>query len=439
MKIELKNDFQSKFLTDNTKETLQNPKDSIFVKTALNCKYINELENKNIKMISPLELGKFLELKPKIIGITGTNGKTTIASCIYSLLLSLGFKAAMLGTRGFFVNDKQISPKGLTTPTLLELYKNIDIVSKEQCKYFIMEVSSHAIAQNRIEGLNFALKILSNITSDHLDFHNTRDEYIRVKNSFFSDDSLKLINKECKEAAFNLQNAYTYAIELGANFKINAYSLKDGINAHISFNDFRNKINEETTLQSCLAGKHNLYNILASIGAVKLLESSISLQDISDKLEEFGGVEGRMQVVNNNPLVIVDFAHTPDGMKNIFEAFLGRKLKVLFGAGGDRDRLKRPIMGSISERYATKIYLTSDNPRSENPASIIDEILGGITNKAKVEVESNRKIAISNALKELKSDEILLILGKGDETYQIIGTQLLPFDDRLEVKEFYKN
>lgn len=177
---------------------------------------------------------------------------------------------------------------------------------------------------------------------------------------------------------------------------------------------------------------------MAAIGAVKILSSDISLDNISKALSEFGGVEGRMEVVHTNPLVVVDFAHTPDGMRNVFSSFLGRKIYVLFGAGGNRDRLKRPQMGKIAEMYSSRIYLTSDNPRDENPQEIINDILNGISNKDKVYVESNRKLAIQKALSELQNDGILLILGKGDETYQIIGDKTLPFDDRMEVREFYK-
>ena len=428
MKITLENGVS---LSDNTKEL---DSSTIFVKTAMNAKYAKNLTNKTIM---PSDLKNYLHLTPQIIGITGTNGKTTTASCIYSMLLTLGFKAALIGTRGVFINDKNIAPKGLTTPLLLELYYYIHLASLQHCDFVIMEVSSHAIAQNRIEGLNFALKILTNIQSDHLDFHKTKENYIAVKNAFFSDSSVKLINKDCKEAVFNVENAFTYGIENIANLKVEAYSVKNAINALISWNDFKNKTSLKTPLESSLIGRHNLYNIIASIAAIKILKNDLSLEQITESLGEFGGVEGRMQVVHKNPLVIVDFAHTADGMQNICEAFLGQRLKIVFGAGGDRDKSKRPQMGRIAELYASKIYLTSDNPRTENPQNIIDDILVGIKNKDKVVVDSNRKSAIEMALNELESDEILLILGKGDETYQIIGTQKIPFDDREIVRAFY--
>ena len=424
--------------SDDSREVLENIESFVFVKTKLNEKYIDEVENSGAKIITPLELKSHFKTMPKIIGITGTNGKTTTACCIYSLLLSLGFKVALLGTRGFFINDKQILPKGLTTPTLLELYNDIKIALDYHCDYFIMEVSSHAIAQNRIEGLDFALKILTNITADHLDFHKNIEEYERVKNSFFSDESVKLINKDSKNARFNVINTWTYGIENSANLALSAYSLKDSISGHIIWNDFKNKTKEESMFSSILVGKYNLYNILASIAAVKILNPNIELKNITAALDDFGGVEGRAQVVWNNPLVIVDFAHTADGMKNIFEAFIGQKIKVLFGAGGDRDKTKRPKMGEIASIFATKIYLTSDNPRSENKEAIIADILSGIKNTDKVVIEADRARAIALALSELNDDEILLILGKGDESYQIIGEDKIPFSDKIEVEHFYQ-
>lgn len=435
MKIAL-NDGRN--LCDNTAELDEN---SIFVKTQMNEKYLAQIPQntaQNLQIIQPNDLKNYLNLTPKIIGITGTNGKTTTASCIYSMLLTLGFRVMLIGTRGVYMNDEKIAPKGLTTPLLLELYGYINLAGAQNCDYVIMEVSSHAIAQNRIEGIKFALKILSNIQSDHLDFHKNRENYIAVKNSFFADSTMKLINKDCIEARFNVENAYTYAIENTANLKVEAYSIKDGINALISWNDFRTKISEQSAVDSALVGRHNLYNLLCAIASVRLLLQSVPLEAIVDSISEFGGVEGRMQTIHKNPLVVVDFAHTADGMQNIFEAFLGRKINVLFGAGGNRDKSKRPKMGKVAEIYAQKIYLTSDNPRDENPNAIIEEILSGIQKREKVIVDENRKSAIFRALGELKEDEILLILGKGDETFQIIGKQKIPFDDREIVRNFYE-
>lgn len=424
------------YISDNTKEC--NDSKVIFVKTTLNSRYANTL-NPDVTILTPKDLKKYLPHNIKIIAITGTNGKTTIASAIHFALRNLNIKSALLGTRGFFIDEKQISQKGLTTPTLLELYYNLHLATNNKCEFFVMEVSSHAIAQNRIEGIDFTLKIISNIQSDHLDFHKNLKEYKRVKNSFFSDCTLKLINSDCKECEFNDIKAFTYGIDSNAMLKATKYTLKSNeMSANIIWRD-ENQIWE---LHSKLIGKYNLYNLLAAIGALKLILSEKSLGEIIEVIGKFRGVPGRMQIVNKNPLVIVDFAHTPDGMKNIFEAFNEREIKVIFGAGGDRDKTKRPLMGKIAAKYAKKSYITSDNPRSENPNDIINDIIGGIdnaNNNISYCVEVNRALAIKQALDELQGDEILLILGKGDETYQIVGEKIIDFDDRLEVQKYFNN
>lgn len=410
---------------------------TLFVKSAQNAKYCQNLKS---PYIEAKDLHKVFALPKHIVGITGTNGKTTTAACIYSILLDLGYKVALLGTRGFFINGQEIKPKGLTTPPVLELYENFE--SARDCDYFIMEVSSHAIAQERIAGVKFDLKILTNITSDHLDFHNSIEEYTRVKNSFFTDDGLKLINADEKKAQYNQENALSYGIESPANMSVQAYSLKYGICAHIVWNEkiptsLQPQQSQKATIHSELYGKYNLYNLLGALSACKILTDT-SLEVLCEKLKNFGGVSGRMEIINQNPLVIVDFAHTHDGMKQIFEAFMHHKIVVLFGAGGDRDTSKRAKMGAVAQQYAQRIYLTSDNPRTENPDSIIAMILEGITERTKTIIEANREKALKLALKDLASDEVLLVLGKGDENYQIIGTQKTPFDDREIIRQILK-
>lgn len=376
---------------------------------------------------------------PRIVGITGTNGKTTTAAIIYSLLLDLGYKVALLGTRGFFINDKTIKPKGLTTPSVLELYENLSMAKSEQCDFFVMEVSSHAIIQERIAGLNFELKILSNITSDHLDYHKSVEEYRRVKNSFFEGEGLKLINADEKYAICKDVGAFYYGVEKKGHLSVEAYALESGIDAHIAWRDNKKCSQESCALQTYLYGKHNLYNALAGIAAVKILTNK-PLSDIAKAMENFAGVSGRMEVVHTKPLVIVDFAHTHDGMKQIFESFRHQKIAVVFGAGGDRDKSKRPKMGSCAFEYADKLYITSDNPRSENPAEILRDIANGLPKDygAKfVVMEIDRKKAIVQALSDLQENEVLLILGKGDEDYQIIGENKIHFDDREVVRAYY--
>lgn len=425
------------FISDDSRENLNqeyNPNNCAFLITKSNKNYIESAKQNGFKnFITPQDLKQFLDLNLKIIAITGTNGKTTTAAMIYSILLDLGHKVALLGTRGFFINEIRKRKKGLTTPSLLEIYSAISEARKEKCTYFVMEVSSHAIIQDRIEGLKFNLRVLTNITSDHLDYHKTLDNYIATKNSFFANPlDLKLINKDEPNARYALQKTITYGIESPATLQVRAYSLRDGISAQIAYGK------EEANLQCSLFGKHNLYNALAAIGAIKLLEEE-SLQNICKKLENFGGVLGRMQIVSQSPLIIVDFAHTEDGMEKVFESFPHRKIAVVFGAGGNRDKTKRPKMGYCAAKYAQKIYITSDNPRDEIPTAIIQEIFNGIPESLRktreIHQEESRSKAIQMAVSALKNDEVLLILGKGDETNQIIGNSIIHFSDAEEAQK----
>ncbi len=420
MKIKIKNLKDIIAVSDDTKEC--DSKTAFFLND-LNKKYLKSLD-KSVKIMEAKEVASILEIeKIKIIGITGTNGKTTTAAAIYSILLDLGKKVALQGTRGCFINDKQVSPKGLTTPPVLESMSNIHKALKEGCEFFVMEVSSHAIAQNRIEGLNFFLKVFTNVTQDHLDYHKSLEEYIKVKSSFFADESLKLINKDENKITFNPENARTYGIENPATYKILAYSLVDGISAALA------KIDKVYDFQTSLHGFFNLYNILAAISSVDMLEVA-PMEEICEAVEGFGGVSGRMEIVSSDPLVIVDFAHTPDGMQKVLESMKERDVIVLFGAGGDRDRGKRAKMGFIASKYARKIIVTSDNPRSEKPELIIEDILQGIRKRDNLLVVSDRKEAIRKALEWQEKDEVLMILGKGDESYQEINGKKIPFSDK---------
>ncbi len=429
MKIELPNQ-PYKYVTENSAEC---DEQTAFVKTSQNEKYVQSAIDHNAhSIIEVADIAYLFGLdRIKIIGITGTNGKTTTASAIYSILLDLGYKAAMQGTRGFFLNDHIGEGKTLTTPSVLNTYRHIYQAVREGCEYFVMEVSSHAIVQKRIEGINFALKILTNITQDHLDFHKSLAEYTMVKNSFFQDESKKLINKDEPKASFNIKNTYTYGIENSASYKLMAYSLNNGSSGIIQ--NFQNIV----PFQASLHGFFNLYNLLAAMAAVDLVCDK-TLEEIANVVENFAGVSGRMEQVSEVPNVIVDFAHTPDGMAQVLNALKEKELLVVFGAGGDRDPIKRPLMGKIASSLAKKIYVTSDNPRHEDPDVIIDEILSGIEDKSNVVVEPNRKRAIEMALSEQGADEVVVILGKGDESYQIIYDEYLPFDDREVVRELLR-
>jgi UDP-N-acetylmuramoyl-L-alanyl-D-glutamate--2,6-diaminopimelate ligase len=405
-----------------TDDTNQIDEGITFVKTAQNIKYFDG----KTPATTTRELFKTLELtQMKVVGITGTNGKTTTAAGIYSVLLDLGKKVALQGTRGFFINEARISEYSLTTPSILETIAHIYRAKQNGCEYFVMEVSSHAIAQNRIENIPFVLKVHTNVTSDHLDFHGNVANYKAVKQSFFADVTPKLINKD-ENFQVNVKNAQTYGVENPATFKVRAYNLRQGIEAVFT------RFDEPYSFYSPLRGQFNLYNIMAVIASVKMLTDA-NLQSICDAVENFGGVGGRMEVVSENPLVIVDFAHTHDGIAKVIDSFAGQDVVVVFGAGGNRDKTKRPLMGRAA-CGAKRIYLTSDNPRDEDATDIIEQILSGIANKEKVTVEPDRKKAIASALQTLNENEVLLILGKGDESTQEIHGVKYPFDDREVVK-----
>lgn len=419
MKIALNNGF----LTDNSNDVTTG---AYFVVTNSNSKYADDALDAGAKLISPRQAIEILGLKEriKIIGITGTNGKTTTAFLLAHTLSNLGYKCAISGTCGSFVDGRQIAKKGLTTSQILETLSYIKEAVECDCKYFIMEVSSHAIAQNRIEGLEFALKIFTNLSQDHLDFHKSFDEYARVKSSFLSDSSDKIINGDDKNISYNALNAFTYSLKNGDIIASN-FELKDGIIATIQSKS------EIANLSLNLHGKFNLYNALGVISATKKL-LNLDLQSICDGLKGFKGVAGRMEIVSHKPAIIVDFAHTPDGIEKVLSSITERELIVVFGAGGDRDKSKRAIMGQIVAKYAKVAIVTSDNPRSEDPNSIIEQVASKMPpNTIKI---TDRKEAIKRAI-DIQNGEVLLILGKGDEDYQEINGIKYPFSDQEVVKE----
>lgn len=426
MKIELPNQAYT-FVSENSQEC---DEQTAFVLTTQNEKYLQNAKDNNAhSIIRVKDIAELFGVNDiKIIGITGTNGKTTTASAIYSFLLDLGYKVAMQGTRGLFMNDEVTEGKSLTTPSVLNTYKHIYQARRAGCEFFIMEVSSHAIVQERIEGLTFELKILTNITQDHLDYHKTLGEYIAVKNSFFQDEEKKLINRDEEKASFNMKNAFSYSIENPSTYRLMAYSLNDASSGIIQH------FKEIIPFTASLHGFFNLYNLMAAISAVHILTDK-KLEEIADVVDNFAGVSGRMEQVCELPNVIVDFAHTPDGIQQVLNALREKELLVVFGAGGDRDRSKRPLMGKVASALATKIYLTSDNPRHENPELIASDILQGIDDRTNVIVELNRKKAIEMALDDQEEEQVVIILGKGDEDHQIIYDEKFPFDDRQVVRE----
>jgi len=427
----LKLNFEEKdgfaFLSDDTNALDEK---TLFLLTEQNRHYCQKLENKPM-FITPWELISLWGLdQMKVVGVTGTNGKTTVTAAIYSFLLDLDEKPALQGTRGLFAKEERIEAKSMTTPSILETLYNMKQTYDLGCNYFIMEVSSHAIDQKRIEGLTFALKVHTNVTSDHLDYHGTVEEYRRVKSLFFADETPKLLNKDdIKNITYNPIGAQSYGVDEPATFKVQAFSLLHGITAGIKY------LKNEVTFHSPMVGLFNLFNLMAAIGSVQMLTGR-NIEDICEVVESFAGVSGRMEVVSKDPLVIVDFAHTDDGMQAVLDSMKDRDISVVFGAGGNRDKEKRPRMGAVAGRYANKIYVTSDNPRDEVPEQILEDILVGLLGKDNVTACPDRKLAIKMALEAQEEGEVVLILGKGDEDYQEIKGVKHSFDDREVVKEF---
>jgi len=414
------------FLSDDTSAL---DKETLFLRTVQNSPYYEKMDPKPAS-ITPEELIAFWGLENmKVVGVTGTNGKTTVTAAIYSFLLDLDEKPALQGTRGLFAQEKRIEEKSMTTPSILETLHNMKQTMDLGCNYFIMEVSSHAIDQKRIEGLKFALKVHTNVTSDHLDYHGTVEEYRRVKSLFFADETPKLLNKDdIKNITYNPIGAQSYGVDEPATFKVQAFALLHGITAGIKH------MQTEATFHSPMVGLFNLFNLMAAVGSVVMLTGR-KVEEVCEVVENFAGVAGRMEVVSRDPLVIVDFAHTDDGIHAVLESMKDRDISVVFGAGGNRDKEKRPRMGAAAGRYANKIYVTSDNPRDEVPEMILEDILLGLHGKDHVVATPDRRLAIKMALDALENNEVLLILGKGDEDYQEIKGVKHPFDDRKVVRE----
>jgi len=398
--------LQNNLITDNTKELFQN---KLFLKTSQNLKYAKNINN----FITPKQLLDSLNLPTKFIGITGTNGKTTTAFVLSFLLKNLGYNVATQGTEGFFFNLEQIEPKTLTTPPIFTTIKR---AFKYKPDFFIMEVSSHAIAQNRIEGIDFYAKILTSFSQDHLDFHKNMEGYKKVKESFFLDKAIKVINGKWK-----MENGKWKIIEIGGyDFKVNnknLYVLEKPIVDDIP-----------------IAGEFNKMNFSLALKTAELITDS-SLSTFNFSL--FKGVAGRMEIVSKNPLIIIDFAHTPDGIENVLKSINTKKI-VIFGAGGNRDKEKRHLMGKIASKWADFIILTNDNPRCENEMQIIEDIKKGLIHNNYL-ILPNRKEAIKKGIELAKEKNYtLLILGKGDEKYIEYCNKKVLFNDKDTIYSLLK-
>ncbi len=375
--------------------------------------------------------------KLKLIGVTGTNGKTSVTYMIKKILEEAGEKVGLIGTIQNMICDTVIEAKN-TTPDAYELNSLFADMVKAGCGYAVMEVSSHALEQCRVYNLSFETAIFTNLTQDHLDYHITMENYLEAKKKLF---------KMCKVAIINSDDEYSSKIAAGIDCKVVTYSA--GNNSTYSAKAIKYKptcVDYEfvsdtqlTHIKVNTGGKFTVYNSLAAVCCAS--ELGIDITNTVNALNELQGVKGRAEVVptNTDYTVIIDYAHTPDGLKNIlttFEECEHNRLTVLFGCGGDRDKTKRPIMGSIAARYADFVIVTSDNPRSENPSEIIDDILVGMEGtRTPYKVIENRIDAIKYALETAVRDDIIVLAGKGHETYQILSTGKIHLDEREVIAE----
>lgn len=372
--------------------------------------------------------------KLKLVGVTGTNGKTTVATLLFKLFTSLGYRCGMLSTVVNKIVDKEI-PATHTTPDPIRINELLVQMLAEKCTHCFMEVSSHAVDQGRIEGLNFAGALFTNITHDHLDYHRTFESYIRAKKGFFdalSSDAFALVNIDDKRGMVMLQNTkarkQTYSLKKMADYKgkIITNSI-EGLELEIG----------ERSVWFKLIGDFNAYNLLTVYGASVLMGEDPEL--VLMKLSALTGASGRFELVlpGSRFTAIVDYAHTPDALKNVLETiehFRSGNEQVIsvVGCGGDRDRTKRPLMAAIACKYCNKVILTSDNPRSEDPMEIIREMQKGVgpTEAKKTLVMVDREEAIKTACMMAKEKDIVLVAGKGHENYQEIKGVKHPFDDK---------
>jgi UDP-N-acetylmuramoyl-L-alanyl-D-glutamate--2,6-diaminopimelate ligase len=374
----------------------------------------------------------------RLVGVTGTNGKTTIATLLYRMFTRLGYKCGLFSTVCNYINEKELEATH-TTPDPIQLNSLLARMVEEGCDYAFMEVSSHSADQKRIAGLKFAGAVFTNLTHDHLDYHKTFDNYLAAKKSFFDSlpsDAFALVNVDDRNGRVMLQNCqahhYTFSVRGMADYRCSI--IEQG------FEGMGLKIGGEE-IWTRFIGDFNASNLLAVYAASELLGAA--KKEILTILSDLHSVSGRLEVIKSKGGIsgIVDYAHTPDALLNVIDTINkiregGVQLITVVGAGGDRDRTKRPKMAAISAEGSTKVILTSDNPRTEDPEKILDEMEAGITPdlKRKTLRIADRREAIKTAVMLANNGDVILVAGKGHETYQDIMGVKHHFDDREELK-----
>ncbi len=375
----------------------------------------------------------------KIIGITGTNGKTTTSFLIKNILESAGYQVGLVGTIKNVIGSKDL-PAQRTTPESVDLHKFFADMKKLKLDYVVMEVSSHAIDLKRTAGIEFDCAVFTNITQDHLDYHVNFEDYLAVKSSLFSQvktNGACIINKDADFneviAAKSAGQVYFYGLKKDADLTADEIELKpDGVSFKI-----HGLVEDDYSLK--LTGKFNIYNALAAVTTARAF--GIEAKECKLGLEKVNGVPGRFQLLREGQkyAVVVDYAHTPDGMRNVLATareLITGKLIVVFGCGGDRDRTKRPQMGKVAAQFGDLLIVTNDNPRNENPNQIFADIEKSLqSDKSDYQIIEDRRAAIYTAINSAQGDDMVIILGKGHETYQIFKNETIDFDDREVARE----
>lgn len=377
----------------------------------------------------------------KLIGITGTNGKTTTSILIHNMLNKLGRKTAYIGTNGFYIG-KFIKELPNTTPEIIDIYELLIEAKKEGCEYVCLEASSHGLDQNRLKGLKFDFAVFTNLTHEHLGYHKTMENYAKAKQKLFNmlrNNKYAIINNDDNYKDYFIvkgNNNITYSFTKG-DYYIKEYNITL---SHSTFSVIHN--NENYTFSTKMLGKHNIYNSLVSI--IILNKIGYTFEEINKVLNTVESPIGRMENINyKNNNIIIDYAHTPDGIENVLKTtreLKPNKIITVIGCGGGTgsDREKRSEMGNLVLTMSNKTIFTNDNPRDEDPNQIINDLLKEKANDNYI-IELDRKTAIKKGIEELTNNDILLILGKGHENYQIIGSNKTHFSDKETVQEIIKN
>ncbi|HLP14653.1 MAG TPA: UDP-N-acetylmuramoyl-L-alanyl-D-glutamate--2,6-diaminopimelate ligase [Bacteroidota bacterium] len=419
-----------------------NPPDSLCMHTGT-VKLVVDDSRRTLALLSANFFGRPAD-RLKIIGVTGTNGKTTTVHLIKQMLESNpAFKVGSIGTIDYRIGHEEVIPSTHTTPESLELHSLFSRMVQAGCTHAVMEVSSHSLAQQRVHGIRFRAAVFTNLTQDHLDYHGTMDQYLEAKKILFDElppDAAAIVNAD---------SPYTERITASTRARIVRYGIGPSYGAfgalHVALTreGFTAEIDGQQ-IETRLSGLFNVQNFCAAYAAVKCVEPACALTpDVIAKLEP---ASGRFEQFHSQKgwTVIVDYAHTPDAITNCLQAIrdsivpqagADASVTIVFGAGGDRDTKKRPLMGRAAEELSDRVIVTSDNPRTEDPRAIIDQVLAGMAHPERATIEPDRRKAIELALTRARKGEIILLAGKGHEDYQVIGTEKIHLSDKELVRQ----